>query len=92
MKKITDLKANDKIYDIDLIRIRHYRYLCVHPIGGGNYHILIDENEERIRIYCEKLQDILNKDYKTRQEANLALADSLEKTIERLRKEDKPID
>ena len=85
MKQIKDLKQGDKIYDIESLKIRHYVYLCVHPTGGGNYHILIDENQEPFRIYGENLQRILNQDIKTRKEAQTALIQQLEECIKRIK-------
>ena len=84
---IQDLKQGDSIYDIDFITIKTYKYLCVHPTGQGKYHILIDSCEEPVRIYGEKLQVILDQNFKTYQEAKLALADRLEEKIKVLREE-----
>ncbi len=91
MKQLTDLKQGDKIYDIDSRQVKCYTYLCVHPTGQGKYHILIDSCEDPIRIYGEKLQVILNQDFKTYQEAKLALADRLEESAKRLRQEEKSL-
>lgn len=88
MKTIKELKQGDIIYDIDFRQVKKYKYLCVHPTGKGNYHILIDDCEEPIRIYGAKLQFILNQNFKTYQEAKLALADQLEESAKRLRRED----
>ncbi len=85
MRQLSDLKQGDKIYDIDFHKVRHYTYLCIHPTGQGKYHILIDACEEPIRIYGEKLQIILNQDFKTYQEAKLELANRLEESARRLR-------
>lgn len=86
MKQLKDLKQGDEIYDIDFRKAIRYKYLCVHPTGQGNYHILIDIFQEPIRIHGEKLQMILNQDFKSWQEAELALADRLEKNAKDLRK------
>ena len=85
MKQLSELKQGDKIYDIDFRQVKWYTYLCVHPTGQGKYHILIDASEEPVRIYGEKLQTILNQDFKTYQEAQLALADRLEDSAKQLR-------
>lgn len=87
MKQLSELKQGDKIYDINFREVKWYTYLCVHPTSQGKYHILIDAGEEPIRIYGEKLQTILDQDFKTYQEAKLGLADRLEETVSRLRKE-----
>jgi hypothetical protein len=87
MKTLTELKEGDKIYDIDFRQIKWYTYLCIHPTGQGKYHILIDSFEEPIRIHGEKLQTILNQDFKTYQDAKLALANRLEESAKRLRDE-----
>ena len=88
MRKVEDLQQMDVIYDIDFRQVKWYKYLCVHPTGQGKYHILIDACEEPIRIYGEKLQTILNQDFKTYQEAKLELANRLEESAKRLRRED----
>lgn len=85
---IRDLKQGNKIYNTDNYRVRHYTYLCVHPTGIGKYHILIDECEEPIRIYEDQLKMMLNKNLNSYQEAKLALADQLEDSAKRLRKEE----
>lgn len=90
--KTTDLKQGDKIYDVDFRQVRWYKYLCVHPTGQGKYHILIDSCEDPIRIYDEKLQSILDKNLNTYQEAKIHLAEMLEESAKRLRKEDKSIE
>ncbi|MEQ1733646.1 MAG: hypothetical protein ABL940_08235 [Bacteroidia bacterium] len=86
-KLITELKQGDKIYDVDYRQVRWYKYHCIHPIGSGNYHILIDECEQPIRVYKEILQAILDKNLKTRKEAKLVLANKFEATAKRLREE-----
>jgi len=92
MKQLCELNQGDKIYDIDSERVKHYKYLCIHPTGHGKYHILIDASENPIRIYGEKLQAILDQDLKTYQEAKLALADKLEMSAKRLRQEEQSIE
>lgn len=87
MKKISDLKQGDLIYDFGASQVIRYSYLCVHPTGTGNYHILIDACQDPVRIYGDKLQNILNKNLNTYQEAKLALADRLENSAKRLREE-----
>lgn len=91
MRNINELKQGDKIYDIDYRQVKRYAYLCVHPKGHGTYHILIDGNEDPIRIYGERLQDILNKGFKTYQEAKMGLASDLEDKAKRLRLEDEAV-
>ena len=92
MKQLADLKQGDKIYDIDFRQVKWYKYLCVHPTGQGKYHILIDACEEPIRIYGEKLQTILNQDFKSYREAKLALADRLEESAKQLRQKNESIE
>lgn len=87
MKQLHELKQGDTIYDIDFRRVRHYKYLCIHPTGHGNYHILIDECEEPVRIYYEKLQAILELGFETYDAALLALADKMEQSAKRIRTE-----
>lgn len=87
MKTIEDLKQGDRFYDVDNYRVKWYTYLCVHPKGGGNYHILIDQNEEPIRIYIDKLQDILNKNLSTYDEAKKFLITKLNDKITYLTQE-----
>lgn len=86
--KLEDLKTGDKIYDIDFHTVKWYTYLCVHPRGRGKYHILIDMCEEPFRIYGDKLQIILDKNFQSYQEAKLALASKYEEAAKRLREED----
>ena len=85
MKHVSELKQGDKIYDIDSGQIKWYKYLCVHPTGQGKYHILIGPNEEPVRICGATLQAILSRNLQTRQEADIALADKLEKYVKQLR-------
>jgi len=85
MKQVSELKQGDLIYDIDFRQVKRYKYLCVHPTGGGKYHILIDAGEEPIRIYDVKLQTILNQNLRTYEEAKLELANRLEEDVMRLR-------
>jgi hypothetical protein len=85
--KTTELKQGYKIYDIVGSSIKWYKYLCVHPTGQGKYHILIDNCEEPIRIYGEKLQAILDKNLTTYGDAKLALVLQLEGLAKNLRGE-----
>jgi len=87
MKQISELKQGDVIYDVDFRQVKWYKYLCVHPTGKGKYHILIDPCEEPLRIYGEKLQAILDQCFETYDQAKLALADRLEESAIRLRKD-----
>ena len=87
MKQIADLQPGDTIYDISRDRVLYYKYLCVHPTGGGNYHILIDPCQEPLRIYRDRLQTMLDKNLNSYQEAKLALAAELERQVIRLRQE-----
>jgi hypothetical protein len=91
MQKITELKQGDAIYGFSQSQVLQYKYLCVHPTGGGNYHILIDACEEPLRIYKDRLQAILDKNLKTYHAAELALADQLEQSARRLRSEPKSL-
>lgn len=88
MKKIIELKQGEKIYYVENFRVRWYKYLCVHPTGQGNYHILINECEEPERLYKTRLEELLNMDFKTHKEASIGLADMLEKKANELRQED----
>jgi len=92
MREISELKQGDKIYDINFRQVKWYKYLCVHPTGQGKYHILIEANEEPIRISGEKLQTILNQDFKTYQDAKLELANRLEESAKRLRQENNSLE
>ena len=87
MKQISELKQGDKFYDVLFKQVKWYQYLCVHPTGGGKYHILIGAAEEPIRIYEDRLQAILDKNLNTYEEASLALAQLLEEDVKALRKE-----
>lgn len=66
------------IYFVENFKVRHCKYLCVHPTGGGHYHILIDECEEPFRIYKSRLDHILNQGHVDYKSAALALAQKLE--------------
>lgn len=83
--KIEDLKQGDKIYDFNLTQVKWYTYLCIHPTGGGKYHILIDDCEEPVRIYHSKLQEILDKGLKSYGEAQLKIAEKLEELSKYMR-------
>ena len=82
--RIALLKPNQKIYDINNTRVVWYNYLCVHPYNQ-NYHILIDSNQDPLRMWDEDLLRILHKDLTTYDMARLALADHLEKRVKDLR-------
>lgn len=50
-EKISDLKQGDNLYCITGFDIYRYKYLCVHPTGGGKYHILINGlTQEPVRV------------------------------------------
>lgn len=82
--KLAELKQGKKIYDINNTRVVWYTYLCVHP-SSSYYHILIDSNEDPLRIWDEDLLKILHKDLTSYDKARLALADVLEKKVKDLR-------
>ena len=82
---ICSLTQGEKIYKISGIHVVSYTYLCVHPTGGGNYHILIGQGQDPIRIHKTELIEILSKNLKSWEAAKLALADHLEKLVESLR-------
>ena len=89
---IEDLKEGDKIYVIDRMQINWYTYLCVAPKSKKfeplrRYYIFIDSLENPIRIYGERLQQILYKHFKTYREAELGLADKLEEMAKDIRKQ-----
>jgi hypothetical protein len=86
MRKISDLKTGDKIYDIDFRSIKWYTYFCVHP-HNKKYHILIDAGEEPVRIYEEKLETILSQGFKSREDALFELSDRLEASSKRIKQE-----
>lgn len=83
--EIKDLKQGDKIYDFTLTQVKWYTYFCVHPTGGGKYHILIDNCEEPIRIYHSKLQDILDKKLTSYKDAQRRIAEKLEELSKYMR-------
>lgn len=85
MKEIKDLRQGDKLYSFDGIFVVWYTYLCVHPKGGGNYHILINACEDPIRIYKDKINFILNQGFTTYSEAEQGLAIALENQIKIIR-------
>lgn len=87
MKQIEDLTNGDKIYDVNVFNIKWYRYLCIHP-NSSSYHILIDMNEEPIRIYNKDLQTILNKNLNSYDDAKLLLAETFERRAKSLRERD----
>ena len=88
MKKVEELKQGDVIYDIvEFKYIKRYKYLCVHPTGGGKYHILIDSCEEPIRIYVDRLQEILNLNLESYEEAKFVLINKLEDYIKNLKED-----
>ncbi len=67
--KISGLKIGDQFYYIENGRVvRWYRYVCVHPCNK-NYHILLKENMDPVRLYKKELQLLLNKSFLNYQEA-----------------------
>lgn len=82
--KVAELKRKKKIYDVKYGRIVWYTYLCVHPMAES-YHILIDMNEDPMRIWEDNLQVILDKNLKSYEEAALYLAEKLEQRAASLR-------
>lgn len=84
MKKIEDLKQGDRIYDVKAYSIQWFSYLCVHP-NAKNYHILIDSCEEPIRVYKDTLQNILDKNLSSYDEAKIMLAEKFEDRAKTLR-------
>lgn len=85
-KSISSLKQGDKLYSFSNHKVESYTYQCVHPTGRGKYHILIDSNQEPVRMYEDRLQAILDMDLKTNQSAWLALAEFMEKEAKAIRK------
>lgn len=77
IKTIEELKQGDIIYDTTFTEVRKYTYLCAQPKTMGNYHILINENEEPFRIYRPKLEAILIKNFNSTREAELELLKNL---------------
>ena len=78
--KISELKLNSKIYDIDYRKVRIYKYLCVHP-SWPRYHILMDECENPFKIFDEKLQNILDQGFESFESTRLEVANRLEQDI-----------
>ena len=76
MKKISDLKQGDTIYDIAFRDVKWYTYFCIHP-NNNNYHILMDAAANPIKIYKDKLQDIINQGFETYDDVLLELAHRL---------------
>lgn len=78
--KISELQPKSKIYDIDYRKVRHYKYVCVHPLNP-RYHILLDECEDPFKIFDEKLQLILDQGFESYESAKLELANRLEQDV-----------
>jgi hypothetical protein len=78
--KIEELQKGYKMYDVNSTQVIWYTYLCVHP-ASDMYHILIDMNEEPIRIWKHMLQDILDNNLTSYEKARLYLADKLEQRV-----------
>lgn len=83
--KISDLKHLQVFYDVVDLKIKRYRYMCVHP-RRGLYHILLDESDNPIRIYHGFLQTILNKNLFSYEDATKELLKSLEDRINFIKK------
>jgi len=84
IKMVNELKPGDKIFDLDFLDVRRYEYLCVHP-KNTRYHIIINAiTKDPLKIYDEKLQSILDKDFKTYKDARLELANTLIKYANRI--------
>lgn len=87
MKQVSELKQGDEIYNNAAMSVERFRYLCVHP-GSKEYSVLINGwTQEPLRMYNPHLQEILNKNLNTYDEARLALADQLEATAKMLRED-----
>lgn len=84
MKTISDLKRGDKIYDVSWRQLNSYTYFCVHP-HNDNYHILINNCEEPIRMYKARLEAILSLGFETYDQARLGLASRLEDAAKDIR-------
>lgn len=81
MVAISELKQGDKIYDVVKHNIIRYTYLCIHPTGRGEYHILIDSYEEPGRMHKKRLQAILDKNILSNNEARLYAIKELKELI-----------
>lgn len=84
MRQIKDLKQGDKIYQLGFDQVKWYTYLCVHP-RNSHYHILINQNEDPVRIYEPQLQSILNQGLNSHDDASVALADKMEQSAKDIR-------
>jgi len=81
---LKDLKQGDKFYYITYLQVKWFTYLCVHP-QAENYHIIIDENLDPIRIFHLELLGMVNANLRTYDEAKLVLANKLEVKVKSLR-------
>jgi hypothetical protein len=74
---ISELMRGDKFYRVLGMSIESFTYLCVHP-NNNAYHILIDKNQEPLRMYNVQLQQVLNQGLQTYEQAKIRLAEILE--------------
>lgn len=86
MKKIKELKKGDKIYSTNLTQVKWYSYLCRHNVDR-NYHILIDNSDEPLKVHNSVLEAILAQNLNSYDDALNALANKLEALAAQLRKE-----
>jgi hypothetical protein len=81
-----ELQQGQTLYTIENWRVVRYKYLCVLP-GNVNYHILINLNEEPVRMYKNALEAIIRLNLKSWDEAHTFLISQLESYITKLKEE-----
>ena len=77
MTKVSELKSGEIIYDISDKDVERYTYLCVHP-NNQNFHILINQFEEPVRMHEYVLQVVLDRRLTSYDTALGAFADRIE--------------
>lgn len=79
-RKIEDLKKGDILHTISGNQIVTYLYFCPHP--KTNYHILIDTNQEPLRLHNTALEIILERGLDNYEKAKEELIKVMELELE----------
>lgn len=72
-------------YVIENMKVTRYTYLCPHP--NPQYHVLLNMNQEPIRVHKERMDKIASYDFTSWDEAKAHLADWMEECANDLRAE-----
>jgi len=74
MSDAINLKQGDTFFCIEDFAVTFYKYFCVHPVVGPNYHIIFDAFNEPVKVYEQALLGMVKNGFETYDEAMKALA------------------